>query len=67
MHATITNSAPPAKDIGVVVFAIVKIENDTLTLAVNDGADTAPATFADASTRYVLRSVDEDLDTPTHP
>lgn len=54
LHATITDSAPPVKDVGVVVYAIFKIEDGTLTLAV-DEPDAAPLSFSAASSRYVLK------------
>lgn len=54
LHATITDSAPPVKDVGVVVYAIFEIEDGTLTLAVG-GADEAPASFAAAASHYVLK------------
>ena len=55
LHATITDSSPPTSGIGEVIFAIFKIEDGTLTLAVDDGGDAPPATFADASSRYILK------------
>ena len=57
LHATIKDSSPPADDIGHVVFAIFKIEDGTLTLAVDDGADAPPKTFAGALSRYDLKMV----------
>jgi hypothetical protein len=55
LHATITDSSPP-NGIGQVVFAIFKIEDGTLTLAVGM-PDEPPKTFPDASSRYVLKQV----------
>ena len=40
------------------VFAIFKIEDATLTLAEDDMSDKPPKTFADASSRYVLKTVE---------
>ena len=58
LHATIKDSSPPSKDaIGTVVFAIFKIEDGTLTLAV-DTPDESPKTFASASASYVLKKVE---------
>lgn len=57
LHATITDSSPPAKDIGVKVIAIYKIEDGALTLAVDDGSDEAPASFLDASSHYDLERI----------
>lgn len=57
LHATIKDCWPPSKDaIGKVVFAIFKIEDGTLILAV-DGPDEAPKAFSSASSRYVLKQV----------
>ena len=58
LHATIKDSSPPKKDIGLVVIAIVKIEDGTLSLAVNQGSDDAPANFADASSHYDLKKAE---------
>lgn len=63
LHATIKDSSPPASGIGDVVFAIMKIEDGTLRLAVDDGSDSPPTSFVDASSVYVLRKVQEDRDT----
>ncbi len=63
LHATIKDSSTPESGIGDVVFAIMKIEDGTLTLAVDNGSDTPPTSFADASSVYVLRKVQEDRDT----
>lgn len=57
LHATITDSAPPGNGLGTVVVAIFKMEQGVLTLAVNDGSDKAPDSFAAASSRYVVRRV----------
>lgn len=56
LHATIKDSSPPTNGIGQLVFAIVKIEDRTLTLAV-DGPDEPPKTFADATSLYVVNKV----------
>ena len=55
LHATIKNSAPPTNGIGEVVFAIYKIEDGTLTLAVE--GNEPPKTFAGASAHYNLKKV----------
>ena len=55
LHATIKDSSPPTSGIGDVVIAIFKIEDGTLTLAVDDGSDAPPTSFADASSRYILK------------
>ncbi len=55
LHATITDSSSGPSGIGDVVIAIFKIEDGTLTLAVDDGSDAPPASFADASSRYILK------------
>ena len=55
LHATIKNSAPPTNGIGEVVFAIYKIEDGTLTLAVE--GNEPPKTFAGASAHYILKKV----------
>ena len=57
LHATINDSSPPANGIGQVVYAIFMIEDEALTLAVNDTSDEPPKTFASASSRYVLKQV----------
>ncbi len=67
LHATIRDCSPPASGIGEVVFAIMKIEDGTLTLAVNDGADAPPTSFADASSRYILRKGQPPGDRDSHP
>jgi len=59
LHATIENSAKPGDDIGQVVFAIYHIENGIFTLATDGGGDAPPATFADASSRYVLTKIQQ--------
>jgi len=56
LHATIKGCAPGQESsVGKVVLAIFKIEDGTLTLAV-DG-DEPPKTFADASSRYNVKKV----------
>ena len=57
LHATIKDCSPPTNAIGTVVFAIFKIENETLTLAEDDMSDKPPATFASATSRYVVKKV----------
>jgi uncharacterized protein (TIGR03067 family) len=57
LHATIKDSSPPTNGIGEVVFAIFKIEDGTLTLAVYDMSDKPPKTFQSASSRYDLKKV----------
>jgi hypothetical protein len=61
LHATIKESSPPTNGIGQVVFAIFKIEDGTLTFvtfAEDDMSDKPPTTFANASSRYVLKKVE---------
>ena len=65
LHATIKDSSPPTNGIGEVVFAIFKIEDGTLTLAVDDGSDEPPTTFAGASSRYDLKEVRSNAETST--
>ena len=55
LHATIKNSAPPTNGIGEVVFAIYKIEDGTLTLAVE--GNEPPKTFSATSAQYILKKV----------
>ena len=55
LHATITDSWSGTSDIGNVVIAIFKIEDGTLTLAVDDRGDAPPTSFADASIRFILK------------
>jgi len=58
LHATIKDSWPPSKDaIGQVVPAIIKIEDGTLTLAAYNMSEEPPKTFADATTKYVVKQV----------
>jgi hypothetical protein len=58
LHATIKDVSPPSSNaIGTVVFAIFKIEDGTLTLAVDDVSDKPPKTLASASSRYKVRKV----------
>ena len=57
LHATIKESSPPTNGIGEVVFAIFKIEDGALTLAVNDGSEEPPKTFDGASSRYTVKKV----------
>lgn len=49
------------------VFAIFKIEDGTLTLAVNDGSDEPPTTFPDASSRYHLKMAQPQEKNTKHP
>lgn len=61
LHATIEESSQPSdKDIGTVVFAIIKIEDGTLILAEDDMSDAPPETFSSASSRYVVKKVEPD-------
>ena len=55
LHATIKDSSPPTNGIGQVVLAIFKIEDGTLTLAVE--GDEPPKTFDGTSARYNLKKV----------
>jgi hypothetical protein len=55
LHATIKNSAPPTNGVGDVVFAIYKIEDGTLTLAVE--GEEPPKTFSATSAQYILKKV----------
>ncbi|HQV30416.1 MAG TPA: hypothetical protein PKV71_01000 [Calditrichia bacterium] len=57
MHATITNSAPPVKDVGELVVAIFKIEEKVLTLAIGNSPEAPPENFADPMNQYVLTKV----------
>ena len=57
LHATIKDSSPPTNGIGQVVFAIFKIEDGTLTLAVDDMSHEPPKTFPGALSRYILKKV----------
>ena len=57
LHATIKDSSPPTNDIGQVVFAIFKIEDGALTLAVDDMSHQPPKTFPGALSRYNLKKV----------
>lgn len=56
LHATIKDSHPPSKDsVGAVVYAIIKIEGETLTLALFDKVDEPLKTFEEATTKYVVK------------
>src|SRR5437879_5414844 len=58
LHATIKDCSPPSTNaIGTVVFAIFKIEDETLTLAEDDMSDQPPKTFPSALSRYSLKKV----------
>jgi len=57
LHATIRETSPPGNGIGTTVFAIFKIEADTLTLAETDGSDQPPGSFEAASSSYRLKRV----------
>jgi hypothetical protein len=57
LHATIKDSSPPTNGVGQVVFAIFKIEDGTLTLAVDDMSHEPPKTFPGASSRYNVKKV----------
>jgi hypothetical protein len=71
LHATIKESSPPTNNIGQAVTAIVKIENDTLTIATY--FDDPPESFADAgeNSLYILKKVQkknaESLKTSSRP
>jgi hypothetical protein len=57
LHATIKECSPPSNDaLGTVVFAIFKIEDGTLLLAVGM-PDKPPKTFDDDSSRYKVKKV----------
>ena len=58
LRATINDTSAAASDVGEVVFAIVKIEEGILTLAVNDGSGLPPLTFSGALSRYDLKKVE---------
>jgi hypothetical protein len=58
LHATIKNGWPTSPDsVGQVVFAIFKIEGETLTLETYDPSDGPPKGFASAMNRYVVKKV----------
>lgn len=58
LHATIKSCpASQADSIGKVVGAIFKIEKETLTLAAYDMSAGPPKTFADTTSRYVVKKV----------
>jgi uncharacterized protein (TIGR03067 family) len=59
LHAAIKDSWPPAKDsIGTVVHAIIKLEDNTLTLALFDESqELLPKSFDDLTTKYVVKHV----------
>ena len=57
LHATIKQSSPPTNGIGTVVFAIFRIEDETLLLAEDDASDKPPKSFAEASSRYTVKRV----------
>ncbi len=57
LHATIKESASSTNDIGQVVFAIFKVEDGALTLAIDDMSDKPPKTFPGASSRYAVKKV----------
>ena len=61
LHATIKgcHDCPPQQgnSVGTVVVAIFKIEDGTLTLAVDDMSHEPPKTFPGASSRYNLKKV----------
>ena len=58
LHATIKNCPPSQADsIGKVVGAIFKVEDGTLTLADYALSGEPPKTFADATSRYILKKV----------
>ncbi len=55
--ATITDSAPPAKDIGGKVVAVYKFEDGTFFLASNGGAENPPVIFQDAQNYYEFKKM----------
>ncbi|MCZ6836099.1 MAG: hypothetical protein O7G85_10030 [Planctomycetota bacterium] len=55
LHATITDSSSGTSGIGDVIKAIFKIEDGTLTLAVEGGGDSPPTSFTDDSSLYILK------------
>jgi hypothetical protein len=58
LHATIIDVFPHDKNsIGQVVPAIIKIEQDTLTLAAYSLSQDPPKTFEEATTKYVVTKV----------
>ena len=64
LHATIKDSAPPTNSIGTVVFAIYKIEEETLTLAAVDIAEKpSPEAFDNASNRYIVKKAQRPKET----
>ena len=65
LHATIRDSAKPPDGTGQIVYAIIKIENETLTLATY-GED-PPKTFADATepNLYTLKKVQDKKPEPS--
>jgi hypothetical protein len=66
LHATITASSPPTNNvIGTVVFAIFKIEDGILTLAVE--GDRPPESFDSAASRYIVRKVQPPKDDTAPP
>jgi tRNA (Thr-GGU) A37 N-methylase len=68
LHATIKDCSPPSPNaIGTVVFAIFKIESGTLTLAEVDGSDEPPKTFSSASSRYVVKKVQPQMENAKPP
>jgi len=66
LHATIKDCWPPSKDaIGQEVFAIFRIEGETLTLVTYDPSEDPPKTFASATNRYVVKKVQPQKKCPT--
>jgi hypothetical protein len=58
LHATIQECSPPAKNvIGTVIFALFKFEDGALVLAEDDASDKPPKSFAEASSRYIVRKI----------
>ena len=55
LNARITETSGPKSGVGTVVFAIYRIEDGVLTLAVADGSETPPESFETAPSRYVVR------------
>lgn len=68
LHATIIEVFPPAKDsIGQIVPAIIKIENDTLTLAAYSLSEDPPKNFEEANTKYIVKKVPPKTENPQPP
>jgi hypothetical protein len=58
LHATIKDSWPKSKDtIGTVVPALIKLENDTLTLAAYGNTNEPPKTLEEVTDKYIVKQV----------